>query len=181
MKHPTKDHSIFSIDIIDELVEEYKPIGTTSANFSNFVEIPNEAETDSKSQPKAGFNSTHTKSKQVEAESDFGQSSPHSDRHFPVIIANNLNQEQEEKLLNVLQKHQKILLEEEAQPIRQQQRRLNPTILDMVKKEVTRLVAVEIIYPISDSQWLSSIQVVPKKSGMTVMKDWHDEMMLTHI
>ncbi|RDX64347.1 Retrovirus-related Pol polyprotein from transposon 17.6, partial [Mucuna pruriens] len=42
---------------------------------------------------------------------------------------------------------------EEIKPIRQQQRRLNPTILDVVKKEVTKLLAAGIIYPISDSQW----------------------------
>ncbi|RDY05608.1 hypothetical protein CR513_10526, partial [Mucuna pruriens] len=41
VKHPTKDHSLFSIDIIDELVEEYMQIGTSSANFSNFIKIPN--------------------------------------------------------------------------------------------------------------------------------------------
>ncbi|RDX65180.1 hypothetical protein CR513_56184, partial [Mucuna pruriens] len=46
----------------------------------------------------------------------------------------------------------KILLVEEAQHIRQQQRRLNPTILDIVKKEVTRLLTAGIIYPISDSK-----------------------------
>ncbi|RDX73950.1 hypothetical protein CR513_46363, partial [Mucuna pruriens] len=60
---------------------------------------------------------------------------------------------------------------EEAKPIRQQQRRINPTILDVVKKEVTKLLATGIIYPISDSQWVSPVQVVPKKSRMTVMKN----------
>ncbi|RDX73343.1 Retrovirus-related Pol polyprotein from transposon 17.6, partial [Mucuna pruriens] len=33
-----------------------------------------------------------------------------------------------------------------------------------------KLLAVGIIYPISDSQWVSPVQVVPKKSRMTVMK-----------
>ncbi|RDY00683.1 hypothetical protein CR513_16100, partial [Mucuna pruriens] len=41
MKHPTEDHSLFSIDIIDKLIEEYMPIGIGNADFSNFVEIPN--------------------------------------------------------------------------------------------------------------------------------------------
>ncbi|RDX93809.1 hypothetical protein CR513_23877, partial [Mucuna pruriens] len=67
-------------------------------------------------------------------------------------------------------------MEEEFKPVRQQQRRLNPTILDVVKKEVTKLLVVGIIYPISDSQWVSPVQVVPKKSGMTVMKNQHDEL-----
>ncbi|RDY11997.1 Retrovirus-related Pol polyprotein from transposon 17.6, partial [Mucuna pruriens] len=53
---------------------------------------------------------------------------------------------------------------------------MNPTILDVVKKEVTKLLVAGIIYPISDSQWVSPMQVVPKKSVMTVMKNQHDEL-----
>ncbi|RDX98366.1 hypothetical protein CR513_18727, partial [Mucuna pruriens] len=117
-------------------------------------------------------------------------------QQFPVIINNNLNGEQEEKLLEVLNKHKKaicwtltdlpginpsiamhkILLEKDAHPIRKQQRRLSPTILDVVKKEVTKLLAVKIIYPISDSQWVCPIQVVPKKLGMIVIKNRQDKM-----
>ncbi|RDY11452.1 hypothetical protein CR513_03900, partial [Mucuna pruriens] len=67
-------------------------------------------------------------------------------------------------------------MEEESYPIRQQQRRMNLTILDVVKKEVTKLLTTRIIYPISDSQWVSPVQVVPKKSGMTVMKNQHGEL-----
>ncbi|RDX68815.1 hypothetical protein CR513_52150, partial [Mucuna pruriens] len=67
-------------------------------------------------------------------------------------------------------------MEEEAKPIRQQQRRMNLTILDVVKKEVTKLLAVGIIYAIFDSQWVRPVQVVPKKSGMTIMKNQHDEL-----
>ncbi|RDY07908.1 Retrovirus-related Pol polyprotein from transposon 17.6, partial [Mucuna pruriens] len=123
------------------------------------------------------------------------------EQQLPVIIANNLHPEQEDKLLEVLRQHKKaigwkladlpginpsicmhrILLEEEIKPIRQQQRRLNPTLLDVVKKEVTKLLAVGIIYPISDSQWVSLVQVVPKKSGMTVMKNQQDELVPTRI
>ncbi|RDY01463.1 hypothetical protein CR513_15206, partial [Mucuna pruriens] len=119
-----------------------------------------------------------------------------SEQQLPVIIANNLHQEQEDKLLDVLRQHKKaigwklpdllginpsiymhrILMEEEIKPIRQQQRRLNLTLLDVVKKEVTKLLAVGIIYPISDSQWVSPVQVVPKKSRMIVAKNQHDEL-----
>ncbi|RDX75716.1 Retrovirus-related Pol polyprotein, partial [Mucuna pruriens] len=53
---------------------------------------------------------------------------------------------------------------------------MNPTILDMVKKEVTKLLTIGIIYPILDSQWVSPVQVVPKKSGMTVKKNQQDEL-----
>ncbi|RDY11791.1 Retrovirus-related Pol polyprotein from transposon 17.6, partial [Mucuna pruriens] len=37
----------------------------------------------------------------------------------------------------------------------------------MVKKEVTKLLVVGIIYLISNRQWVSPVQVVPKKSGIT--------------
>jgi len=88
-----------------------------------------------------------------------------------VIIFASLAAEQEEKLLLVLKKHKKaigwtladipgispstcmhrILLEDGAKPVRQPQQRLNPVILDVVKKEVTKLLQARIIYPISDS------------------------------
>ncbi|RDY06067.1 Retrovirus-related Pol polyprotein from transposon 17.6, partial [Mucuna pruriens] len=70
----------------------------------------------------------------------------------------------------------KILLEEDAQPVRQQQRRRNLTLLDLVKKEVTKLLVAKIIYPISDSQWVSLVQVEPKKSKITVIKNRQDEI-----
>ncbi|RDX69428.1 hypothetical protein CR513_51459, partial [Mucuna pruriens] len=54
---------------------------------------------------------------------------------------------------------------------------MNLTILDVVKKEVTKLLVIGIIYPISDSQWVSPVQLVPKMSGMTVMKNEHDEQL----
>ncbi|XP_027351112.1 uncharacterized protein LOC113862196 [Abrus precatorius] len=46
-----------------------------------------------------------------------------------------------------------ILLKEDVKPVRQPQRRVNPIILDVVKKEVTKLLQAGIIYPISDSTW----------------------------
>ncbi|RDY00128.1 hypothetical protein CR513_16726, partial [Mucuna pruriens] len=73
------------------------------------------------------------------------------EQQLPIIIANNLHQEEEDKLLEVLRQHKKaigwkladlpginpsicmhrILMEEEIKPIRQPQRRLNPTLLDV--------------------------------------------------
>jgi len=65
----------------------------------------------------------------------------------------------------------RILLEDDSRPVRQPQRRLNPTILDVVKKEVMKLLDAQIIYPISDSTWVSLVQVVPKKLGITVVRN----------
>ncbi|KAL5807818.1 hypothetical protein ACOSQ3_028509 [Xanthoceras sorbifolium] len=42
---------------------------------------------------------------------------------------------------------------------------------EVVKKEVLKLLDAGIIYPISDSKWVSPTQVVPKKSGVTVVEN----------
>ncbi|RVW67249.1 Retrovirus-related Pol polyprotein from transposon 17.6 [Vitis vinifera] len=60
-------------------------------------------------------------------------------------------------------------MEEEAKPIRQLQRRLNPHLQEVVRAEVLKLLQAGIIYPISDSPWVSPTQVVPKKSGIRYM------------
>jgi len=72
----------------------------------------------------------------------------------------------------------RILLEDGAKPVRQQQRRLNHVISDVVNKEVTKLLQVGIIYPISDNQWVSLIHVVSKKTSLTVVKDEKEELMM---
>ncbi|RDX64963.1 Retrovirus-related Pol polyprotein, partial [Mucuna pruriens] len=313
MKHPTEDHSLFGIDLLDEIVEEYLQQNNNSEGIAMFAEnadergcrgvtdeevdyeevqdLPNSednhsdianlafevelselldqvcnqdhskctndaenkvAETKKSSiaqlatiftaenesarevrvkeessrpnQPRAEIMSAHL----VPSQDQVGQTDPSSvtekspllpppmelktlpshlkyayldkEQQLPVIIANNLHQEQEDKLLEVLRQHKaigwkladlpsinpsicmhRILMEEDIKPIRQQQRRLNPTILDVVKKEVTKLLAAGIIYPISDSQWVSPMQVVPKKSGMIVMKNQQDELVPTRI
>jgi hypothetical protein len=40
---------------------------------------------------------------------------------------------------------------------------------EVVWKEVLKLLKAKVIYPILDSEWVSPIQVVPKKTGMTVI------------
>jgi len=55
-----------------------------------------------------------------------------------------------------------IHLEEDTKPSREPQRRLNPTMQNAVRGEVIKLLDAGIIYPISDSKWVSPIHVVPK-------------------
>ena len=50
------------------------------------------------------------------------------------------------------------------------QRRLNPTKKEVVHKEVLKWLDAKVIYPISDSAWVSPVQVVPKKGGTMVIK-----------
>jgi hypothetical protein len=52
---------------------------------------------------------------------------------------------------------------------------------EVVKADVLKLLDVGIIYPILDSKWVSSVQVVPKKSGITVVKNEDEELILTRI
>ena len=52
---------------------------------------------------------------------------------------------------------------------REAQRRLNPKVCDTVKDEILKWLNAGIIYPISDSPWVSSVHVVPKNAGITVI------------
>jgi len=74
-----------------------------------------------------------------------------------------------------------ILLEKDAKPVRQPQRRLNPQLMEVVKKEVPKLLQSSIIYPISDNTCVSLVHVVPKKSGITVVKNEKNELIPTRI
>jgi len=58
-----------------------------------------------------------------------------------------------------------IYIEENNRPIRQRQRRMNPNLREIVKEELQKLLNVNFIYPISDSQWASHLVIVPKKNG----------------
>ncbi|VVA34735.1 PREDICTED: LOW QUALITY PROTEIN, partial [Prunus dulcis] len=66
-----------------------------------------------------------------------------------------------------------------SKPSRDAQRRLNPNMKEVVRAEVLKLLDVGIIYPISDSKWVSPVQVVPKKSGITVVKNEKNELVPT--
>jgi len=116
-----------------------------------------------------------------------------------VIISSLLSYGQEEELIRVLSDHKsalrrsvadlkginptiymhKINLEDDAKLVRQMQRRLNPHMKEVVQKEVFKLLDASIIYPISDSQWVSPVQVAPKKFGMTVVKNNKGELSAT--
>jgi hypothetical protein len=47
---------------------------------------------------------------------------------------------------------------------------------EVVKKEVLKLLKAGVIYPVSDSEWVSLVQVVPKKGGMTVIRNEKNEL-----
>ncbi|GJR18671.1 reverse transcriptase domain-containing protein [Tanacetum coccineum] len=120
---------------------------------------------------------------------------------LPVIIAKGLKNDQKEALINVLKSHKraiawkitdikgidprfcthKILMEDDCKPSVQSQRRVNPKIHEVIKKEVIKLLDAGMIYPISDSPWVSPIHCVPKKGGMTVVANEENELILTRL
>ncbi|GJX69508.1 reverse transcriptase domain-containing protein [Tanacetum coccineum] len=69
----------------------------------------------------------------------------------------------------------KILMEEDYEPTIQHQRRVNPNIHDVIKKEVEKLLEAGLIYQISDSPWVSPVHCVPKKGGMTIVTNDENE------
>nr|GFA27910.1 reverse transcriptase domain-containing protein [Tanacetum cinerariifolium] len=120
---------------------------------------------------------------------------------WPVIIAKDLSSNKKTALINVLKLRKKaiawkltdikgvdpefyshkILLEEDYSPKVQSQRRVNPKIHDVIKKEVENLLDAGLIYPISDSPWVSPMHCVPKKGGMTVIKNDENELAPTRL
>ena len=120
---------------------------------------------------------------------------------FPVIISSSLDLTQENQLLEILKTHRtalgwtiadikgisplicthRIHLEEDVKPSRQPQRRLNPIMKEVMKNEVLKLLDVGVIYPIADSKWVSPTQVVPKKSGVTVVSNENNELIPTRV
>ena len=64
----------------------------------------------------------------------------------------------------------RILLEDGHKPSVEAQRRLNPTMKEVERKEVLKWLDAGVIYPISDSLWVSLVQVVKKKRGAIAIK-----------
>ncbi|GJS08848.1 reverse transcriptase domain-containing protein [Tanacetum coccineum] len=116
---------------------------------------------------------------------------------LPVIISSQLSAQNKGKLVSVLKKHKeafawkttdipgicpsfckhKIQLLDDKKPVVQKQRRLNPNMQEVVKKEIMKLLDTGIIYPIADSPWVSPIHCVPKKGAtfqMCMLEIFHD-------
>ncbi|GJX96677.1 reverse transcriptase domain-containing protein [Tanacetum coccineum] len=120
---------------------------------------------------------------------------------LPVIIAKGLKNNEKDALLKVLKSHKwaiawkitdikgidprfcthKILMEDDYKPMVQSQRRVNPKIHKVIKKEVLKLLDAGMIYPISDSPWVSPVHCVPKKGGIIVVANEENELILTRL
>nr|GEU78826.1 retrovirus-related Pol polyprotein [Tanacetum cinerariifolium] len=123
------------------------------------------------------------------------------DNKLPVIIAKDLSLEEKTSLITVLKSYKraiawklsnikgidpelcthKILMEEDFEPTVQHQRRVKPKIHDVIKQEVIKLLEVGLIYPNSDSLWVSPVHCVPKKGGFTVVENEDNELIPTRL
>jgi hypothetical protein len=113
------------------------------------------------------------------------------DKTYPVIVSDELSPKENEKLLNLLKKHRKVIgysindlkglsptfcthripMEDQCKPIVDHQSRLTHVMREVVKKEVIKLLDAGIIYPVPHSEWVSPVHCVPKKGGLTVVKN----------
>ncbi|GKD35680.1 reverse transcriptase domain-containing protein [Tanacetum coccineum] len=118
---------------------------------------------------------------------------------LPIIIPSQLSAQNKSKLVSVLKKHKeafawkttdipgicpsfckhKIQLLNDKKPVVQKQRKLNPNMQEVVKKEIVKLLDTGIIYPIADSPWVIPIYCIPKKGGITVVTNENDELVTT--
>ncbi|GJX86503.1 reverse transcriptase domain-containing protein [Tanacetum coccineum] len=72
-------------------------------------------------------------------------------------------------------------MEDDFKPAVQHQRRVNPKIHEVIKKEVIKLLDAELIYPISDIPWVRLVHCMPKKGGMTVVTNEDNELIPTRL
>nr|GEX34475.1 DNA-directed DNA polymerase [Tanacetum cinerariifolium] len=118
---------------------------------------------------------------------------------LPVSVAFDLSRSQEEELLKVLSKYKatvewtiadlkgispslcmhQIVTDPNVKLSKDAQRRLNLNIKEVVKKEVLKWLDAGIIYPTSDSKWVSPTQTVPKKASITVVETKSVEKLTT--
>ncbi|XP_013639554.1 PREDICTED: uncharacterized protein LOC106344790 [Brassica oleracea var. oleracea] len=118
---------------------------------------------------------------------------------YPVIVSSELDEIELHALLKELRKYIKAIgyslddikgispslcthrihLENVSMSSIEHQSRLNPNLKEVIKKEIIKLLDADVIYPISDSNWVSPVHVVPKKGGITVVRNENDELIPT--
>nr|GEX39698.1 reverse transcriptase domain-containing protein [Tanacetum cinerariifolium] len=86
------------------------------------------------------------------------------DDKLSVIIAKDLSVEEKTALITILKSY-----------------KVNPKIYDVIKQEVIKLLEAGLIYPISDSPWVSPVHYVPKKGGLTIVENEDNELIPTRL
>ncbi|GJT60985.1 reverse transcriptase domain-containing protein [Tanacetum coccineum] len=196
-KYPHKhgDESINQIDIIDTTSEGSMPVDLTRRDLP-----PRELKNDETKMTKSSIEEPpelELKGSPLQLEYAFLEGTS----KLRVIIAKDLKREEKDQLIKVLRLHKlaiawkisdikgidpnfctyKILMEDDFKPVVQHQRRVNPKIHEVIKAKVIKLLDAGLIYPISDSPWVSHVHVVPKKGGMTVVTNDNNELIPTRL
>ncbi|GJW38734.1 hypothetical protein Tco_0064579 [Tanacetum coccineum] len=204
MQHSHSNHdTCFRMDVIDEVTEEeLDALLDVSEPFLNASEKINETSLDKKFKEfmNQDFYSRSTNDLEMKPllkhlEYAFLE----EDSLLPVVISTLLKDDEKKRLVSVLKKDKeafawttsdisgislsfskhKINFEDDAKPVIQRQRRLNPNKKEVVKKEIIKLLDAGIIYPIKDSPWVSLVHCVPNKGGMVVMTNEKNELVPT--
>jgi hypothetical protein len=109
----------------------------------------------------------------------------------PMINSDKLSKDETRKLVATLEKYRPVIgyslknlkrissslcthripKEQDHKPIHEHQRRLNNVMREVVKKEVLKPLKARVIYPVSDNEWISPVQMVSKKGGMMVISN----------
>jgi hypothetical protein len=117
------------------------------------------------------------------------------DREPPVIISDKLSNGETRWLVVTQEKYRPVIgyslkdlkgispslsthripMEQDHKPSHEHQRRLNNAMREVVKK-VLKLHKDGVIYPVSDSEWVSPAQMVPKNGGMTIIRNEKNEL-----
>nr|GEY29172.1 hypothetical protein [Tanacetum cinerariifolium] len=159
--------SLNKVDLIDATCEEYSQ---EVLGFSDV--IANEALLNSDLEPpppnqKHYFPEAHKDLKVVEPKNDKS-----SDNEPPEVELKELPPHLEYAFLGENNKWPVIISKDlsvnEKSALIESQRRVNPKIHDVIKKEVEKLLDAGLIYPISDSPWVSLVHCVPKKGEKTM-------------
>ncbi|GJS26272.1 reverse transcriptase domain-containing protein [Tanacetum coccineum] len=202
MKHSySNDDTCFSIDVIDEILEEDSDALLDEGSkilhfiegallkdeifveFYEFIAMTTDENSDSESDTK------DPPFKKITINTDYkiktSLEEPHTDLELKPLPDNLEYVFLEEPYFFLHSWYLSIILQSQIQllddkkPIVQKQRRLNPNMQEVVKKEIVKLLDTGIIYPIADSPWVSPIHCVPKKGGITVVTNENDELVPT--
>jgi hypothetical protein len=113
-----------------------------------------------------------------------------------MIVSDKLSLGDNDMLLNLLKKHKKVIgysisdlrgfspafcthripMEDQCKPVVDHQRRLTLAMREVVKKEVIKLLDARIIYPVPHSEWVNPVHFVPRKEGLTMVKNEKNEL-----
>ncbi|KAL1568930.1 hypothetical protein AAHA92_00473 [Salvia divinorum] len=205
MKKPMDVENLHSVDVIAPLVQEYlekeflaRSEGTTEHNIIE-AEVANWCETMQKNNltnleisevimdfcQAKGSSGSSRPAQLASVERAPGQGSQSTDEADKNPLPQEERSTEELKKLppglnpDLCMHH--IRLEEGAKAHRDPQRKLNPHLREEVLKEVLKLVSLGIIYSIPDSNWVSPVHMVPKKSGIQVVTNAKNELVPTRL